>query len=288
RLSRTYDRLIENSTGVERITGLLAEKSVLINKPQITTAEHIKGQIEFQDVSFAYHQDSHFQALNKIDFKIKPGETIALVGPSGGGKSTIVKLIYRHYDVTGGKILIDGHNIKDYDLYAYRSELAIVPQDVEIFNESIRENIAYGRPEATQEEIDQAAQIANIDFIPCLENGYDTLVGERGIKLSGGQKQRVGIARAVLSSPKILIFDEATSNLDTHSEKLIQKSIENIARKQTMIIIAHRLSTVVNADKIFVVKDGRIAESGSHEELLKNKDGIYTELLRLQAVGELK
>lgn len=288
RLSRTYDRLIENSTGVERITGLLAEKSALINKPKIATAEHIKGQIEFQDVSFAYHQDSRFQALNKIDFKIKPGETIALVGPSGGGKSTIVKLIYRHYDVTGGKILIDGHNIKDYDLYAYRSELAIVPQDVEIFNESIRENIAYGRPEATQEEIDQAAQIANIDFIPCLENGYDTLVGERGIKLSGGQKQRVGIARAVLSSPKILIFDEATSNLDTHSEKLIQKSIENIARKQTMIIIAHRLSTVVNADKIFVVKDGRIAESGSHEELLKNKDGIYTELLRLQAVGELK
>ncbi|NMC51942.1 ABC transporter ATP-binding protein [Candidatus Kuenenbacteria bacterium] len=287
RLSRTYDRLIENSTGVERITSLLSEKSSLTNKQNAQNIT-IKGEIIFDNVSFAYHKESRFRALENINLKISPGETVALVGPSGGGKSTIVKLVYRHYDVTTGKILIDGQNIKDYDIYNYRSQLAIVPQDVEIFNTSLRENIAYGRPEATQTEIEEAAKIANIDFINSLENGYDTLVGERGIKLSGGQKQRVGIARAILSNPKILIFDEATSNLDTHSEKLIQKSIEKISRKQTMVIIAHRLSTVINADKIFVVKDGRIAEAGSHEELLKNKNGIYTDLLRLQAIGELK
>lgn len=288
RLSRTYDRLIENSTGVERITGLLQEQPSLVNQPKNKDLLRLKGQIEFHDISFSYHQDSKFQALKNINFKINPGETVALVGPSGGGKSTIVKLLYRHYDPTEGAILVDGQNIRDYDLYRYRAHLAIVPQDVEVFNTSLKENIAYGKPHATDQEIAAAAKTANVDFVNILDNGYETLVGERGIKLSGGQKQRVGIARAILSAPDILIFDEATSNLDTHSERLIQKSIEQISRKQTMIIIAHRLSTVINADKIFVIKDGRIAEAGSHEELLKNKDGIYTELLHLQSVGELK
>ncbi|OGG89712.1 hypothetical protein A3H55_03730 [Candidatus Kuenenbacteria bacterium RIFCSPLOWO2_02_FULL_42_16] len=288
RLSRTYDRLIESSTGVQRITNLLQEKSTIVNDPVISPRQKIYGQIEFKNVSFSYRQDSKFKALKNINLFINPGETVALVGPSGGGKSTIIKLIYRHYEATTGEIIIDGQDIKNYDLPSYRSRLAIVPQDVEIFNASLKENIAYGNPNAAEREIREAAAIANIDFVKLLDNGYDTLVGERGIRLSGGQKQRVGIARAVLVKPSILIFDEATSNLDTHSERLIQKSIEKISRQQTMIIIAHRLSTVIGADRIFVINQGQVAESGTHEELLKNKGGIYSELLHLQAIGELK
>ena len=288
RLSRTYDRLIESSTGVQRITNLLQEKSTIVNDPVISPRQKIYGQIEFKNVSFSYRQDSKSKALKNINLFINPGETVALVGPSGGGKSTIIKLIYRHYEATTGEIIIDGQDIKNYDLPSYRSRLAIVPQDVEIFNASLKENIAYGNPNAAEREIREAAAIANIDFVKLLDNGYDTLVGERGIRLSGGQKQRVGIARAVLVKPSILIFDEATSNLDTHSERLIQKSIEKISRQQTMIIIAHRLSTVIGADRIFVINQGQVAESGTHEELLKNKGGIYSELLHLQAIGELK
>jgi len=288
RLSRTYDRLIESSTGVQRITNLLQEKSTIVNDPVISPRQKIYGQIEFKNVSFSYRQDSKSKALKNINLFINPGETVALVGPSGGGKSTIIKLIYRHYEATTGEIIIDGQDIKNYDLPSYRSRLAIVPQDVEIFNASLKENIAYGNPNAAEREIREAAAIANIDFVKLLDNGYDTLVGERGIRLSGGQKQRVGIARAMLVKPSILIFDEATSNLDTHSERLIQKSIEKISRQQTMIIIAHRLSTVIGADRIFVINQGQVAESGTHEELLKNKGGIYSELLHLQAIGELK
>jgi len=288
RLSRTYDRLIESSTGVQRITNLLQEKSTIVNDPVISPRQKIYGQIEFKNVSFSYRQDSKSKALKNINLFINPGETVALVGPSGGGKSTIIKLIYRHYEATTGEIIIDGQDIKNYDLPSYRSRLAIVPQDVEIFNASLKENIAYGNPNAAEREIREAAASANIDFVKLLDNGYDTLVGERGIRLSGGQKQRVGIARAVLVKPSILIFDEATSNLDTHSERLIQKSIEKISRQQTMIIIAHRLSTVIGADRIFVINQGQVAESGTHEELLKNKGGIYSELLHLQAIGELK
>ncbi|OGG92100.1 hypothetical protein A3H03_01160 [Candidatus Kuenenbacteria bacterium RIFCSPLOWO2_12_FULL_42_13] len=288
RLSRTYDRLIESSTGVQRITNLLQEKSTIVNDPVISPRQKIYGQIEFKNVSFSYRQDSKSKALKNINLFINPGETVALVGPSGGGKSTIIKLIYRHYEATTGEIIIDGQDIKNYDLPSYRSRLAIVPQDVEIFNASLKENIAYGNPNAAEREIREAAASANIDFVKLLDNGYDTLVGERGIRLSGGQKQRVGIARAMLVKPSILIFDEATSNLDTHSERLIQKSIEKISRQQTMIIIAHRLSTVIGADRIFVINQGQVAESGTHEELLKNKGGIYSELLHLQAIGELK
>ena len=200
----------------------------------------------------------------------------------------MIKLLYRHYDVTSGQILVDGRDIRDYDIYQYRKNLAIVPQDVEIFNTTLKENIAYGKTNATLDEIKNAAQIANIDFINTLDKGLNTLVGERGTRLSGGQKQRVGIARAILAKPNILIFEEATSNLDSHSEKLIQASIARIAKNQTMVIIAHRLSTVIGADKIFVIDQGRIIESGSHQELLENKKGLYTDLLKLQALGELK
>ena len=248
----------------------------------------LRGQIKFSNVSFSYHKKSKTPAISKVNFEIKPGETIALVGPSGGGKTTVVKLLYRHYDVASGHILVDGRDIRDYDIHQYRKNLAIVPQDVEMFNTTLKENIAYGKTNATLAEIKNTAQIANIDFIDTLDRGLNTLVGERGIRLSGGQKQRVGIARAILAKPSILIFDEATSNLDSHSEKLIQASIERIARKQTMIIIAHRLSTVIGADKIFVIDQGRIIESGNHQELLKNEKGLYTDLLKLQALGELK
>jgi ABC-type multidrug transport system fused ATPase/permease subunit len=288
RISRTYDRLIESSTAVERITKLLDVEETIDNNPKIDLKKELKGSIKFDNISFSYHAKSKTPALKNANLEIKPGETIALVGPSGGGKTTVVKLLYRHYDVTKGGILVDNHDIRDYDIHKYRSNLAIVPQDVEVFNTSLKENIAYGKTNATQAEIEEAARIANIDFIPGLDRGFNTLVGERGVKLSGGQKQRVGIARAVLSKPAILIFDEATSNLDTHSERLIQKSIERISKDQTMIIIAHRLSTIVGADKIFVIDKGRITESGTHEELLKNKDGLYTDLLKLQALGELR
>jgi len=288
RISRTYDHLIESSTAVERVTRLLDEKSSLTNNPQIKLKHPLRGQIKFSNVSFSYHKKSKTPAISKVNFEIKPGETIALVGPSGGGKTTVVKLLYRHYDVASGHILVDGRDIRDYDIHQYRKNLAIVPQDVEMFNTTLKENIAYGKTNATLAEIKNTAQIANIDFIDTLDRGLNTLVGERGIRLSGGQKQRVGIARAILAKPSILIFDEATSNLDSHSEKLIQASIERIARKQTMIIIAHRLSTVIGADKIFVIDQGRIIESGNHQELLKNEKGLYTDLLKLQALGELK
>ncbi len=288
RVSRTYDRLIESSTGVQRITSLLGEETSIPNNPTIKLKDRLKGKIEFKNVSFSYHPKSKTKALKNVNICINPGERIALIGPSGGGKSTIVKVLYRHYDTTKGEILIDGQSVRNYDLYEYRSNLAIVPQEVEVFNTSIRENIAYGKEKASLSEIKKAAKTANVDFIDNMEDGYDTLVGERGVKLSGGQKQRVGIARAVLSNPSILIFDEATSNLDTHSEKLIQSSIENISKNQTMIIIAHRLSTVINADKIFVIDKGQVVEAGTHQELLQNKDGIYSHLLKLQAVGELR
>ena len=288
RISRTYDRLIESSTAVKRITSLLAEKTTIKNKPKIQLTQPLNGQIEFNNVSFSYHAKSKIPALKNINLKIKPGETIALIGPSGGGKTTVVKLLYRHYDVSQGNIYVDGCDIRDYDIRQYRSNLAIVPQDVEIFNTTLKENITYGKEEATLGEIKQAAKIANIDFIDTLDKGFNALVGERGVKLSGGQKQRVGIARAILSKPSILIFDEATSSLDSHSERLIQKSIETISKNQTMIIIAHRLSTIIGADKIFVIDKGKIIESGTHQELLKNKNGLYTDLLKLQTLGELK
>jgi len=288
RLSRTYDRLIESSTGVQRITRLLDEKSDIKNKPKIKNIKKLNGKVEFKNVYFSYNPKNKIKTLKNLNFLINPGETVALVGPSGGGKSTIVKLLYRHYDVTSGEIIIDDKNIRDYDIYEYRSNLAIVPQDVEIFNTSIRENIAYGRKKVNIDEIKKAAKIANIDFVEKMENKFDTMVGERGVKLSGGQKQRVGIARAVLSKPSILIFDEATSNLDTHSERMIQKAIENISKNQTMIIIAHRLSTIINADKIMVINKGQVEEGGTHEQLMNKDDGIYAELLKLQALGEIK
>jgi len=227
-------------------------------------------------------------ALDRVSFKISAGTTVALVGPSGGGKTTVARLLYRHYDPTSGKVMVDDKDIKSFDFNAYRRFLAIVPQEVEIFDVSVRDNIAYANPAASLAEIEAAARIANAEeFILKLDKGYDTLVGERGIKLSGGQRQRLGIARAILARPKILIFDEATSNLDSQSESLIQEALGRIGRNRTVIIIAHRLSTIKKADKIIVLENGKVAEQGSHLELSQVAGGLYAKLLKLQDLGEI-
>lgn len=295
RISRTYDRIQEATTSVDRLTKLL-EQETEVKNPRNGIRLKLKGKIQFDQVSFAYQNEKNKasankktkQAISDISFGVEKGETVALVGPSGGGKSTIVKLLYRHYDVSGGKILIDGVELKKLDLPAYRSQLAIVPQEVEIFDVSIAENIAYGNPKRGLDEIKKAAKIANADqFIDEMANGYDTLAGERGVRLSGGQKQRIGIARAIFSNPKILIFDEATSNLDSQSERLIQKSMRDISKDRTVLVIAHRLSTIQSADKIIVIKNGKIAETGNHKSLIEKEGGIYRQLVELQKMGEI-
>jgi len=220
--------------------------------------------------------------------EIPSGATTALVGPSGGGKTTLARMVYRHYDPTAGQVLLDGKDLRQYDLYGFRKFFAIVPQDVEIFNASVSENIAYAKPEASLTEIKAAARVANAEeFIAQLSNGYETIVGERGIKLSGGQRQRIGIARAILANPKVLIFDEATSNLDSQSERLIQDAMDKICKNRTVIIIAHRLSTIKKADKIVVLEKGQVVESGSHSELALVNDGLYKKLIDLQKMGEV-
>ncbi|MFH1522258.1 MAG: ABC transporter ATP-binding protein [Patescibacteria group bacterium] len=287
RLSRFYDRVEEGAEAVNRLLKLMNRKEQIINPEKGLKPKNIIGQIEFKKVDFTY-KDSINKALDKVSLKINSGCVTALVGPSGGGKTTVARMVYRHYDPQAGSVLLDDRNVKDYDLYGFRKFIAIVPQEVEIFNTSVRDNISYANPRASQAEIEAAARIANAEeFIDKLAHGYNTLVGERGIKLSGGQRQRVGIARAVLANPRILIFDEATSNLDSYSEKLIQEAIEKIRKGRTMIIIAHRLSTIKRADKIIVLEDGKVAEQGSHYELAQARGGLYAKLLKLQKVGDV-
>ena len=287
RLSRFYDRMEEGKEGVRRLIDLLSTESDIVEKEDAISPEDIKGDVEFKNVSFSYADNSK-SAISDVSFKVAAGSMVALIGPSGGGKTTIARLIYRHYDSKLGSVLIDGVDVRDYSLYGFRKFLAIVPQEVEVFDLSVRDNIAYAKPEATQTEIENAARIANAhDFIINLEKGYDTLVGERGIKLSGGQRQRVGIARAILADPKILIFDEATSNLDSESEHLIQDAMDKISHNRTLIVIAHRLSTIAKADKIIVLENSKLVEEGSHAELAK-QEGVYARLLKLQQLGEVK
>jgi len=287
RISRLYDRLMESSEAVDRLSELTNEKPEVVNRQGGFKPEKLVGQLEFKEVDFTY-SGAKIKALNKVSLKINSDCVTALVGPSGGGKTTLARMIYRHYDPQKGEIMLDGKNLKDYDLYAYRKFIAIVPQEVEIFNTSVRNNIAYAKPKASFREIEAAAKIANAEeFIKSLPQKYDTLVGERGVKLSGGQRQRIGIARAILANPRILIFDEATSNLDSYSEKLIQEAIEKIRKGRTMIIIAHRLSTIKRADKIVVLEDGRVVEQGSHFELAQTKGGLYAKLLNLQQLGDV-
>jgi ATP-binding cassette subfamily B protein len=259
---------------------------VLQRDPEITdrpgAAELVAGggEIRFEHVSFAYEADRPI--LHDVDFTIRPGEKVAVVGPSGAGKSTLARLLFRFYDVNDGRILINGQDISQVTQDSLRRCIGIVPQDTVLFNASLLYNIAYARPDASQAEIEQAAKHANIhSFIIALPQGYDTVVGERGLKLSGGEKQRVAIARAILKDPRILVFDEATSSLDSHSEQLILEALREAAAHHTSLVIAHRLSTIVDADRILVMEAGRIVESGKHQQLLEQQ-GTYAKHWALQ------
>ena len=240
------------------------------------------AEVTFKNVHFAYNPDR--QILKGVNFRVPAGKTTAIVGPSGSGKSTIGRLLFRFYDAQAGSIEIDGHEVHEVAQESLREQIGIVPQDTVLFNDSIFYNIAYGRPGATHADVEAAAKLAKVhDFIMDLPQGYDTLVGERGLKLSGGERQRVSIARTILKNPKIMLFDEATSALDTETESTIQANLEEISTDRTTLVIAHRLSTVVNADEIIVLAEGQIAEQGTHEELLSIKDGIYAHMWELQA-----
>lgn len=288
RISRLYDKIMDSSEAIERLSDIHKEKSGIKNPKNGIKPKNIVGQIEFLRASFHYNENKS-DALSNINLKINAGCVTALVGPSGGGKTTLARMIYRHYDPQKGKVLLDGKDLKEYDLYAFRKFISIVPQEVEIFNASVKENIAYSKPTASFQEVKAAAKIANAEeFIEKLSEGYDTTVGERGIKLSGGQRQRVGIARAILANPRILIFDEATSSLDSYSERLIQEAMQKVSQGRTVVIIAHRLSTIRRADKIVVLEKGRVAEEGNHYQLASNKGGLYAKLLSLQEMGDVE
>ncbi|MFO7807418.1 MAG: ABC transporter ATP-binding protein [Candidatus Moraniibacteriota bacterium] len=288
RISRLYDRIMESAEPVDRLYELSREEPTVQNPQGGVAPEKIEGKIEFKKVSYKY-EDSSERALKNVSLEALPGGMTAFVGPSGGGKTTLARLIFRHYDPQKGSVLLDGIDLRDYDLYQFRKFISIVPQDVEIFNTSIKNNIAYGKPRATVGEIEKAAKVANAEeFINNLNKKYDTVVGERGIKLSGGQRQRIGIARAVLADPRILIFDEATSNLDSYSEKMIQEAMEKIRKNRTVIVIAHRLSTIKKADQIFVLENGEVVEKGSHSELAQKSGGLYKKLTGLQELKDIE
>ncbi len=261
-------------SGFRRFLDVVETESEIVNAPDAESIDEVNGHVAYENVSFHYSDDDT-PVLSNVTFDIPAGKSVALVGPSGSGKTTICSLLPRFYDVTGGRVTIDGKDVRDLTLESLRNQIGLVQQDVYLFCGSIKENIAYGKPGASMEEIEDAARKANIhEFIMELPDGYDTFVGERGTRLSGGQKQRISIARVFLKNPSILILDEATSALDNESERWIQKSLEELAKNRTTITIAHRLSTIRNADEILVVADNGIAERGTHEELLK-QGGIY-------------
>ena len=288
-IGNLYSTLAGSIGATERIQDILDRGQEIDMDPysdqQITEIPRIdiEGSIEYREVRFSYPSRMDVEVLHNISFTVTKGQRIALVGSSGAGKSTIIQLLMRFYDCNGGAIYIDGKNCNDYNIIAYRKNIAIVPQEILLFGGTIRENILYGKPDASEAEILQAADQSNsLDFIESFPDGFQTIVGERGIKLSGGQKQRIAIARAILRNPAILILDEATSSLDAESEKLVQDALDKLMKNRTSIIIAHRLSTIREADCIYVLRDGTIAESGTHELLLDKPNGIYKNLVNLQ------
>ena len=273
RLTNFAQQFEEAMAGFGRFSEIMEQQPDITDRPGAIELKRVKGEVEFRNVTFSYNKRE--KVLNNINIEIKNGQTLALVGPSGGGKTTLCHLIPRFYEVDEGAILIDGIDIRDVKVKSLRENIGLVQQDVFIFSGSIRDNIMYGKVDATDEEIMEAAKRANIhDFIETLENGYDTYVGEKGVKLSGGQKQRISIARVFLKNPPILILDEATSSLDNETEIKIQTALDELAKGRTTIVIAHRLSTIKNADEIVVLTENGIEERGSHEELLKA--GSYT------------
>jgi ATP-binding cassette, subfamily B, bacterial MsbA len=278
-LSKSFTVFAQGMASVKRVFQLLDIKPTIVNAKEARVLPAIRGEVEFQNLSFAYEQEN---VLAEINLSVKPGEAIALVGRTGAGKSTLVNLLPRFYDPTAGKVLIDGHDLKNVTLASLRQQIAIVPQEIALFHGTIKENIRYGKPEATDGEIIEAAKKANAHaFISDLPNGYETEVGERGAKLSGGERQRIAIARAVLRDPRILILDEATSSLDAETEVLIREALEKLMQGRTTFIIAHRLYTVEEVDRVVVLEKGRIAEIGPHRELLA-KGGLYKHLYEIQ------
>ncbi|MEN2402454.1 ABC transporter transmembrane domain-containing protein [Flavobacterium sp. MC2016-06] len=282
-IAELYAQIQKAIGATERVFELLEETPEKIDLDANGTHEKIKGDVSFNNVAFSYPSRKEVEVLKNVNFTAEFGQKIAIVGPSGAGKSTISSLLLRFYDITSGEITVDGKNIYDYDLENLRGNMSIVPQDVILFGGTIRENIAYGKPDATEEEIILAAKQANaFNFVEGFPEKFETLVGERGVKLSGGQRQRIAIARALLKNPSILILDEATSSLDSESEKLVQEALEVLMEGRTSIIIAHRLSTIRSADKILVLDNGKITEEGTHQELINLENGIYKNLSNLQ------
>ena len=282
-IAELYAQIQKAIGATERVFELLDETPEKINSVQNAVKNKIKGTVTFKNVAFSYPSRKEIQVLKDVNFTAEFGQKIAIVGPSGTGKSTIASLLLRFYDIDTGEIIIDGKNIYDYDLENLRGNMSIVPQDVILFGGTIKENIAYGKPDATDDEILLAAKQANaFHFIEGFPEKFETLVGERGIKLSGGQRQRIAIARALLKNPSILILDEATSSLDSESEKLVQEALEILMEGRTSIIIAHRLSTIRSADQILVLDNGVISEQGTHQELISLENGKYKNLSNLQ------
>jgi len=284
RLVNASTSLTQSFASMDRVFDLMEQEYDVTNKSGATQLPPIEGEIEFDNVSFMYEKDGE-TILDGINFTVKPGETVAFVGMSGGGKSTIVGLIPRFYDVADGAVRIDGYDLRDVNIKSLREQIGIVLQDTILFSDSVKSNILMGKSDATDEEVIAAAKAANAhDFIEGLPLGYETKVGERGVKLSGGQKQRIAIARVFLKNPPLLILDEATSALDLESESLIQESLERLANERTTLIVAHRLSTITHADKIFVIDSGQLKETGTHEQLMKLQ-GIYYGLFQVQVLG---
>ena len=283
-----YSQVQKAVGATQRVRELLREKPEFVTESQIqktvsTPRAALRGEVEFREVRFRYPSRSEIEVLKGISFEVKQGEKIALVGPSGSGKSTIISLLLRFYDPESGEILIDGRAARDYPLDWLRNQMSIVPQEALLFGGTILENIRYGRPGAEEAEVIEAARLANAhEFISTFPEGYQTLVGERGIKLSGGQRQRVAIARAILKDPAILILDEATSSLDAESERLVQLALDRLMENRTTFMIAHRLATVRRADRILVIKEGMTLESGTHAELNRQENGLYRRLAELQ------
>ena len=274
-LGFVYREIRQSLLDIGRMFALVDEMPEIVDKENAYDLDVHSGKIEFKNIKFSF---GNRVILKNLSFVVNPGHKVAIVGPTGAGKSTISKLLFRFYDPSSGIISIDNQNIKDVTQSSLRSNIGVVPQDTVLFNDTIKYNIAYSKPGASIEEINNAAKLSSIDrFIANLEIGYDTIVGERGLKLSGGEKQRVAIARALLKNPKIFIFDEATSALDSKTEKSIEKSLKKLSNKNTTLVIAHRLSTIIDADKIIVLENGIIAEQGSHKELIK-KNGLYAEM----------